>query len=71
MTNTWLAQCRHLPLITDVWIPQVLASAETEELNFILLNVNCSALAEVLSRVTMDMLTGSDQRLPELQVLTR
>ncbi len=50
---------------------QVLAEAETEELNFILLNINCSALAEVVSRPTMDMLTGSDQRLPELHVLAR
>ena len=50
---------------------QVLAEAETEELNFIVLNINCSALAEVVSRPTMDMLTGSDQRLPELHVLAR
>lgn len=50
---------------------QVLANADKEELNFILLNVNCAALAEVVSRITMDMLTGSEQRLPELQVLTR
>lgn len=52
---------------------QVLVTAGKEELNFILLNVNCAALAEVVSRVTMDMLTGSGpgQRLPELQVLTR
>lgn len=50
---------------------QVLAKAEMEELNFILLNINCSALAEVMSRPTMDMLTGADQRLPELHVLTR
>ena len=49
----------------------MLAEAETEELNFILLNINCSALAEVVSRPTMDMLTGSDQRLPELHVLAR
>ena len=52
---------------------QVLVTASKEELNFILLNVNCAALAEVVSRVTMDMLTGSapGQRLPELQALTR
>ena len=52
---------------------QVLVTADKEELNFILLNVNCAALAEVVSRITMDMLTGSGsaQRLPELQVLTR
>ena len=49
----------------------MLAEAETEELNFIVLNINCSALAEVVSRPTMDMLTGSDQRLPELHVLAR
>lgn len=49
----------------------MLATADTEELNFILLNVNCAALAEVVSRVTMEMLTCPDQRLPELQVLTR
>ncbi|KAL3156916.1 hypothetical protein ABBQ38_001178 [Trebouxia sp. C0009 RCD-2024] len=50
---------------------QVLATADTEELNFILLNVNCAALAEVVSQITMEMLTGPDQRLPELQVLAR
>ena len=50
---------------------QVLSSAEADELNFILLNINCSTLAEVASVTTMDMLTGSDQRLPELQILTR
>ena len=54
-------------------LAQVLVTADKEELNFILLNVNCAALAEVVSRITMDMLTGSglDQRLPDLQVLAR
>ena len=56
---------------THNWYVQVLATADTEELNFILLNVNCAALAEVVSQVTMEMLTGPDKRLPELQVLTR
>ena len=46
-------------------------TAEAGELNFILLNVNCATLAEVVSGRTMDMLTASDQRLPDLQVLAR
>lgn len=61
----------HCELVNPTLLVQVLATADTEELNFILLNVNCAALAEVVSQITMEMLTGPDQRLPELQVLAR
>lgn len=48
-----------------------MSSATSEEVNFILLNINCAAFVEVCGPNTLDMLTEPEQRLPELTVLAR
>lgn len=47
----------------------LLASAEPDELNYILCTINAPAMVEVCSRTTMDLLTC--ERLPELATETR
>ena len=48
-----------------------MSSATSEEVNFILLNINCAAFVEVCGPSTLDMLTEPEQRLAELTVLAR
>ena len=54
--------------------PQILEKASAEELNFILLNINCSALLEVMevaSHQTLEMLMEPEGRLYSLNIVGR
>lgn len=50
---------------------QVLASANKEELNFILAHNNAATLLEVSAERTIDALTSRDGRLRDLTTLSR
>ena len=66
--HTLCAARRHSSSVCAV---QIMSSATSEEVNFILLNINCAAFVEVCGPSTLDMLTEPEQRLPELTVLAR
>ena len=52
-------------------IHQVMESAQADELNFILAHNNCANLLEVAAEKTINLLTDKDQRLRDLNVLSR
>ena len=52
-------------------IHQVMESAPRDELNFILAHNNCANLLEVAAEKTIDLLTDKEQRLRDLDTLSR
>ena len=52
-------------------IHQVMESAGPDELNFILAHNNCATMLEVAAEKTIDLLTDRDQRLRDLNTLSR
>lgn len=50
---------------------QVMENAKPDELNFILAHNNCANLLEVAAEKTIEMLTDRDQRLRDLNTLSR